>query len=141
MGKKVKFGIAFSIIFLALGYLIFMATKSAGMYYLTLPELRAQAEEFRGKVVRLNGMIVSDSVVKDPSDEFSMIFELTDEKGRERPLKVFYKGVPPDLMHKDGVTLIAEGTYNEKDDTFMAKELLVKCPSKYESKSKERIDG
>lgn len=72
MARKIKFGIAFSIIFLALGYLIFMATKSAGMYYLTLPELRAQAEEFRGKVVRLNGMIVSDSVVKDPSDEFSM---------------------------------------------------------------------
>lgn len=40
-------------------------------------------------------------------------------------------------MHKKGVTLIAEGTYNEKDDTFMAKELLVKCPSKYESKAKE----
>ncbi len=132
MAKKLKFGIAFSIIFIALVYLIFMATRNAGMYYLTLPELRANAEVFRDKVVRLNGMILPDTMVKD-SLGYSLVFYLTDENAEERPVKVVYNGMPPDLMHKEGVTLIAEGTYDIEKDIFIARELLVKCPSKYES--------
>jgi cytochrome c-type biogenesis protein CcmE len=91
-----------------------------------------QAEELGARKVRVNGEIVKDTLNFD-SKAINLVFTLKDIKGPQI-LNVVYKGAPPDLIEEEGVTLVAEGSYDKKQNIFVSQKLLVKCPSKYEKK-------
>ncbi len=113
-------------------YLVFLGMKEGTMYYLEVSEFVEQAEELGARKVRVNGEIVKDTLNFD-SKAIMLVFTLKDIKGPQI-LKVVYKGAPPDLIEEEGVTLVAEGFYDKKQNIFVSKRLLVKCPSKYEKK-------
>ena len=50
-------------------------------------------------------------------------------------MDVSYEGVLPDTM-QEGQELVVHGVYDGVAKTFRAKEILTKCPSKYEAKAK-----
>lgn len=116
-------------------YLVFLGMKEGSMYYLEVSELFSRLDDLGETKVRVNGEIVPGSVSYTPAT-MKLIFSLKDIKGSQQ-LNVVYKGTPPDLLEEEGVTLVAEGSYNRKKGVFEAKKLLVKCPSKYE-KEKDR---
>jgi cytochrome c-type biogenesis protein CcmE len=91
-----------------------------------------QADQIGNRKVRVNGAIVKNSLNFDP-EALKLVFTMRDTKGPQR-LNVLYRGAPPDLIEEEGVTLVAEGSYDKNQKVFVSKKLLVKCPSKYEKK-------
>ncbi len=118
-------------------YLVFLGMKEGSMYYLEVREFFNRLNELGGQKVRINGAIVPGSVNYD-TGSMKLSFLLKDNEMENSPrVKVVYKGSPPDLLEQEGVTLVAEGSYNSRTGVFEAKQLLVKCPSKYEKKEEE----
>jgi cytochrome c-type biogenesis protein CcmE len=132
MRKKTKVVVIFIFLVASFTYLVILGMKEGTMYYLEVSEFVKQAEQIGDRKVRVNGTVIKDTLNFDPKT-FMLVFTLKDTKGSHR-LNVIYKGAPPDLMDKEGVTLVAEGSYDRKQKIFVSKKLLVKCPSKYEKK-------
>jgi len=132
MNRKTKVIVISILLVASFVYLVFLGMKEGTMFYLEVAEFVEQAEQIGDRKVRINGAIVKDSLNFDPKD-LKLVFKLKDTKGPEL-INVVYRGAPPDLIEEDGVTLVAEGSYNKKQNIFVSKKLLVKCPSKYEKK-------
>lgn len=136
MNERTKIIIIASILITAsFIYLVFLGMKEGSMYYLEVSELFDRLDDLGQKKVRVNGEIIPNSVNFD-LNTLKLNFSMKDIKGSQR-LNVVYKGTPPDLLEQEGVTLVAEGSYNRELGIFEAKKLLVKCPSKYEKKEGE----
>ena len=123
---KLKFIIAIAIIALTVGQLVYGGVKDTMVYYLTVQELRAQVPTVYDSRVRVSGMVVPGTIVKDNNG--SLEFQITD--GTET-IDVQYEGIIPDIF-ADDVEAVVEGVY-AKNDVFEADTLLAKCPTKYES--------
>jgi cytochrome c-type biogenesis protein CcmE len=136
MNERTKIIIIASILITAsFIYLVFLGMKEGSMYYLEVSELFDRLDDLGQRKVRVNGEIFPNSVNFD-LNTLKLNFSMKDIKGSQR-LNVVYKGTPPDLLEQEGVTLVAEGSYNRERGIFEAKKLLVKCPSKYEKKEGE----
>ena len=116
-------------------YLMFLGMEEGSMYYLEVSEFFGKLDEIGQTKVRVNGEIIPGSLNYN-TNSMELGFSLRDIDGSGE-LKVVYKGTPPDLLDEEGVTLVAEGSYNKKTGIFEAKKLLVKCPSKYEKKEED----
>jgi cytochrome c-type biogenesis protein CcmE len=127
---KAKVIIASVLIMGAFSYLVLIGMKEGSMYYLEVGEFIDKADELGERKVRINGEVVNGSLDFN-SQSLLFAFSLRDTK-RSDVLNVIYKGTPPDLIEEKGVTLVAEGSYDKMKKIFVAKKLLVKCPSKYE---------
>lgn len=132
MTSRSKITIVTIIMLSLFGYLMFIGLKEGSMYYLEVAEFTAKADSLGNEKVRVNGEIVPNSVKYDLETQ-TLTFTMKDTKGPER-LNVMYRGVPPDLLEDEGVTVVAEGRYVALSNTFASDKLLVKCPSKYEKK-------
>jgi cytochrome c-type biogenesis protein CcmE len=89
--------------------------------YVTIDKLATQ-----GQGVHVVGQIVPKTLQQDTMAG-KVNFKLSDPTGE---LKVAYSGPPlSDLSRATQVVVIGSMV----DDTFQAKQMLVKCPSKYES--------
>ncbi|NOX19847.1 MAG: cytochrome c maturation protein CcmE [Nitrospirae bacterium] len=118
----------------AFGYLLFMGMQEGSMYYLEVSEYLKKIDELGDRKVRVNGRVVKESLDFD-SKNLVLRFLLMDIKSDDK-LSVLYHGSPPDLLGQDGVTAVAEGHFDKSQRVFLANQLLVKCPSKYERKEK-----
>ncbi len=126
MKNKIKV-IIISITFLSsFVYLLFLGIKEGTMFYLEVSEFVQQVDKIGDRKVRI-------STLNFDPETHKLVFTLKDTKGPEI-LRVVYKGAPPDLMEEEGITLVAEGSYDKRQNVFVSKKLLVKCPSKYEKK-------
>jgi cytochrome c-type biogenesis protein CcmE len=132
MNRKIKVIVISILLVASFAYLVLLGMKEGTMFYLEVSEFVEQVEQLGERKVRVNGAIVKDSLNFDPKD-LKLVFKLKDTKGPEL-INVVYRGAPPDLIEEDGVTLVAEGSYDSRQNIFVSKKLLVKCPSKYEKK-------
>ena len=132
MKRQMKFAILGGVVIAALTYLMYVGIQTGSMYYLSVSEFMVQKESFNGRKVRVNGELLVGSVRYDPKD-LELRFILKDEE-TGHTLPILYRGAPPDLLEQEGVSVVAEGVYDEETGTFKADQLLVKCPSKYERK-------
>jgi len=132
MKTNYKIVFVFIVLIVTFSYLVFTGIQEGSMYYLEVSEFVNKKETLAGKKVRINGRVVKKTLHYNPS-QMLLSFELADTKTNDR-LKVLYHGTPPDLINKEGITTVAEGYYDRKSNVFIAKQLLIKCPSKYERK-------
>lgn len=88
----------------------------------------AQASE---RSVQLVGFLGSTGSY-DPAGKF--VFDMQDETGQQ--VKVIY-GKPKPANFEQAVSLVAIGHYDEQQSAFMADDLLVKCPSKYQEAAQQ----
>jgi cytochrome c-type biogenesis protein CcmE len=97
----------------------------------------AEAKESRNDSLHLAGTLVKDTVHTDPS-KGQISFKLQDKTGARA--EVVYVGSTPGNL-KEATKVVAVG--GMKNDTFLAHQLLIKCPSKYEGKpgEKEPVQG
>ena len=85
----------------------------------------AEAKEAKG-LVQVSGLVKDGKSAYDGAGNFT--FTLTDDKGNELP--VLYKRVKPGNFDQ-AIGVVAIGRY--KGSVLEAEQLLVKCPSKYET--------
>ena len=123
---KLKFIIAILVIAAALSYLVFAGVKDTMVYYLTITELEDKVPSVYGERVRVSGIVVPGTIVKDK--EGNLKFQITDGN---KSINVAYSGIIPDIF-QDDVEAVVEGEYKENNQ-FEADVLLAKCPTKYES--------
>ena len=94
--------------------------------YVSIAEARSSAN-----AVQVKGLLDKNFVPQQTCDEFT--FSLQDEDTGET-LRVKFDGVKPDQFD-EAYHIVAVGKFDSSDDSFHAKKLLIKCPSKYEGQN------
>ena len=115
------------ILIAAVGYLLFLSFNSSVSYYVTVSEFYDRETELTDTNIRVAGKVTEGPIVWD-AEALELRFTIT-EGGRN--MLVSYHGSQPSGL-KEGSNLMVEGKY-ESDDVFRATQLILKCPSKYES--------
>ncbi len=112
--KKRWFLVAAVVLALGLSYTAYSLVIHTGADYLTISELKSQAESLYDQQMRIGGKVAPGSINWD--DEVQVMrFVLTDDR---ESLTIVYKGIVPDNF-KPGADLVVEGKYYP-DDTFEA---------------------
>jgi cytochrome c-type biogenesis protein CcmE len=85
--------------------------------------------------LRVSGYVVGESIAYNPQAS-SLSFDIVDSHDelsstvQVSTLRIVYTGPKPDLLQHEAQA-IAEGKLNP-DGTFMANNLMLKCPARYE---------
>ena len=150
-GSRTKFIIGGLLIVAAVVYLVISSTQASAQYFMTITEVKAKGASLGERELRLSGAVLGDSIQYD-SQNLRLTFTIADipadnaeieaqgglaavlhaaVQDPTRPtLVVVYDGVMPDLL-KNEAQAIVTGKIGA-DGVFYAKELLLKCPTKYE---------
>jgi len=117
--------------------MVFLMARTVGgakedkLYYLEVDEYLSKPTD---SPVRLAGFVVDGSIGKDPAG-LAVKFQIRGDSGAQA-IPVFFDsrsagGRVPDTF-VDGSQVVVSGQMGE-DGVFQAKQLLAKCPSKYEA--------
>lgn len=134
----VKVGTVFVVLAGALAFLLFGSEASDAFVYSKLVhEVTADPGRFQGRELRVEGDLKMGSV-KFREDPCEWRFTLK-KKGEEMPVR-FPECVVPDTFRDDmPLEVTVQGTYQE-NGTFLANQVIPRCPSKYEMKQR-KADG
>lgn len=115
--------------------IIFTAMQGSTVYYQTVAEYSQKISSgvIPDAAVRVNGKVLPDSISYN-ANHTAVSFKTVDLKDPNSVLNVNYSGVIPDTF-KDDAQVVVTGTFNRSSETFVANEMLAKCPSKYQSTS------
>lgn len=118
---------------LAVGFMIYSAFPGNVRYYLEVSEFLGGAEYQDGRALRVSGKLAPDSFHREGNGT-QAYFRLVDKggDGSGPSLPAAYDGVMPDLFFNPHSEIILEGSYG-REGVFNADNILVKCPSKYQS--------
>jgi len=154
-----KFIIGGILILAAIVYLIVSSSQANAQYFLTVDELNSKADQMTGREIRISGAVIGDTIQFDATT-LDLTFEVVHIPGDNaeieelgglaevlhqavnnedlRRLKVIYNGPKPDLL-KNEAQAIMTGILRE-DGVFMANELLLKCPTRYDEAVPEQAE-
>lgn len=124
----------------ALTYLLSTSMSEQMEFFHPADVVIVKAEELKGQRMRMGGHVVKGSIAQK-TGTLDYIFDVKPIAGMlkhpeafDKSIRVRYNGVVPDTF-KDDAEVIVTGTLGQ-DGTFIAKDLLAKCPSKYEAQAK-----
>ncbi|MGA2112280.1 MAG: cytochrome c maturation protein CcmE [Anaerolineales bacterium] len=159
-GVRLKFLIGGGLILIAVAYLIFSSTQTAGQYFMTVQELQSHATNLGGRTVRVSGAVVGGTIrydVKDLRLTFTIanvpgdMNEVNREGGlaavlhaavldpQAPRLQVIYAGPEPDLLRPEAQAIITG--HLGADGVFQADELLLQCPTRYQEALPSQAQG
>ena len=148
------------VILAAVVYLIISSTSAGAQYFFTVDELYAKGEDAYGTPARVAGAVIGETIDYDPENltlRFTVAHMpadnevLEDEGGLAEALhlavtdpsrtkmEVVYYGVMPDLLQHEAQAIMT-GELGE-DGVFVADELLLKCPTRYDEAVPEQAEG
>jgi cytochrome c-type biogenesis protein CcmE len=155
-----KFIVGGLLIVAAVIYLIASSTQASAQYFLTVDELREKGDSVQNRELRISGAVIGDTIKYDqqtltltftvaaiPGDNAEIeaqgglaevLYQAVNDPNRAR-LEVKYNGVKPDLLRNEAQAIMT----GKLDDNgvFIADELLLKCPTKYEEALPEQAEG
>jgi cytochrome c-type biogenesis protein CcmE len=141
MNKKLlQIGGSVVVIVSALTYLLSTSMSEQMEYFHPADVVIVKQSELAGQRMRMGGFVEKGSIAQKPGT-LEYVFDvkpipqmMKHPEAAGKTIRVFYKGVVPDTF-KDDAEVIVSGELG-KDGNFHAKDLLAKCPSKYEAKEK-----
>ncbi|MCS6797800.1 MAG: cytochrome c maturation protein CcmE [Myxococcota bacterium] len=109
--------------------------QSAFVYSKTVTELLSSPQAHAGRRVRVEGELREGSIRfrREPCEWRFVIHE----KGRELPVSFPQCVVPDTFRDGRGITVTVQGRL-QSDGTFLATEVVPRCPSKYEMEQRRR---
>jgi cytochrome c-type biogenesis protein CcmE len=107
--NKVKFIVGGLVIVGLIAYLIISSVQQAGAYYREVGEVLAQKDALVGKNLRVSGNIVTNSVTYDAA-KMDLNFVISDPTDANKTLPVYFHGVKPDQITREGASAIIEGS-------------------------------
>ena len=126
MKKSYVIGGVVIVLAVAMAMYSFQSTLTS---YVSVSEAKAS-----NRPVQVAGIVVEGTDRYDLNSN-NLLFTLREDSGDQ--MKVEYDGPRPGNF--DNVTkVVAIGKYEPKRKVFLARELLVKCPSKYEGRVQEK---
>ena len=113
------------LIVLLLGFIAYAGMNLAESVtpYVSIAEARTSTNN-----VQVKGLLDKNFAPVQTCDEFT--FNLLDEETGET-MRVKFDGIKPDQFD-EAYHIVAVGKFDASDESFHAKKLLIKCPSKYE---------
>ena len=123
MKNKYLFGGAIIVVFLSL--MVYLFTQSNIKYENNFAQVMNQT-----KTVKATGSWIKDKSYKIDRSNNTFTFYMQDEHGNV--MKVVYDGTIPNNF-ESARSVVVTGKY--KDGYFHAREILTKCPSKYEGEN------
>jgi cytochrome c-type biogenesis protein CcmE len=96
----------------------------------------AEAKEASGTLVQVIGKLDASVPLKHTEKEF--FYTIVDDS--KVKMNVVYTGVKPQNFERAD-QIVTRGRYNTGKNVFVADNILVKCPSKYEEEHPERVKG
>jgi cytochrome c-type biogenesis protein CcmE len=121
-----RYFIGGGILLAAVIYLLYLSFGNAVSYYVTVSEFYDRETELHDINVRVAGKVLASPIDWDAKD-LELRFTIT-EGGKNMP--VVYHGTQPSGF-KAGSTILVEGRFGS-EGVFQARQLILKCPSKYE---------
>ncbi|EMR02971.1 cytochrome c maturation protein CcmE domain-containing protein [Cesiribacter andamanensis] len=126
-----KFSHILGILVIAVAVIIIISTTGDASSYVNFEQAKAMAVN-DSREIHVVGTLKKDPqghvVGISPSpDKLSFSFLMVDEQGREQLVR-YNEPMPPDFLRSEQVVVI--GRY--QGNSFVAKQILLKCPSKYQ---------
>lgn len=149
--NRLKFIIGGVLFAAAVAFMVISASKATAEFFLTIRELQDSEKDLSGQNLRVSGAVLGESIFFDRETEqlhFTIAHIPGDEEEIEQQgglnavlhqavvdpdnphLDVIYSGPQPDML-RDEAQAIVTGTLGP-EGIFIAEELLLKCPTKYE---------
>lgn len=128
--KNIKFIVGGIVVLGLIAYLIFSAVSSAGAYYREVHEVLDQKTFLTGKMLRVSGNIVPNSITYDATT-LDLNFKISDPTDANKQIPIHFHGVKPDQMDREGSSAIIDGSLRP-NGAVDADQLMLKCPSRYE---------
>lgn len=157
--NRIKFLIGGALFLAAVIFLVISATQATAQFFMTVREVHETTKDLTGQNLRVSGAVLGESIHYD-SDSGLLQFTIAHIPGKDREIEalggldlvlhqavndpdnqrldVRYAGVKPDML-KDEAQAILTGRLDQ-EGVFIAEELLLKCPSKYEEALPEQVD-
>ena len=158
--NRLKYFIGGGLFLIAVIFLIISATRATAEFFITVRELKETEEDLTGQNLRVSGAVIGNSIAYDSaSNELQFVIAHIPGKDDEiraagglsivlhqavvdphsPRLMVVYQGAPPDML-RDEAQAILTGTL-DSEGVFLAEELLLKCPSKYEDAVPNQVEN
>jgi Cytochrome c-type biogenesis protein CcmE len=121
-----------AIVVIAAAIAIIVATAGDASLYVNFDQAYQMASQGNDNQIHVVGQLTKDEAgniigIEKSSDNLSFSFMLIDDNGKQQ--KVYYnEPIPPDFAKSEQIVVI--GGY--QNDLFIAKKILLKCPSKYQ---------
>ena len=122
--KAAKLGITGTVLALAFGLLLYTSLSESAEYYKHVDEVMANPQQWQGKKLQLHGFAHE---IGRKRDTLEYRFNV---ESSGKVIQAYYTGVAPDTF-KEGAEVVLKGTLSPDGTSFLAHELLAKCPSKY----------
>jgi cytochrome c-type biogenesis protein CcmE len=132
VSTRSKLVVALILVLGILFILIRSAVTHAASYYVTVSELYQKGSAAVNTETTVSANIVGRTVVWDPSKRL-LRFSIQDQAGGKL-LPVIFHGDRPDDFGNDWPVVVSGSL--EVNGVFQAKQLLIKCPSKYKAATK-----
>ncbi len=129
---KVKLIVGLIIVLGAVGLFFLSSAGGSKPVYYYSPSQIITEPALQHNRLRLEG-IIKPGATKMSRDKMDLYFTVSDKK---HGIRVHYHGAIPDAF-QDGLQVVVDGRMGPKG-IFEGKELIVKCPSKYQSESAPR---
>ena len=113
-----------SVLAITTALVLYALGQNISLFY--SPSQIATGEAPANRSIRVGGMVVPGSVVRDPRDSLSVQFKLTDY---QHTIDVTYRGILPDLF-REGQGIVAQGLLLDNQQV-KATEVLAKHDEKY----------
>jgi cytochrome c-type biogenesis protein CcmE len=134
------------VIALAVAYMVYAAFPGNTLYFVTVSEFMDDPKLHDGQTLRVAGALAPDTFRREDGTTLSR-FRLGDKQPDvpsvapgSLQMEASYVGVLPDLFFNPHSEIILEGHYDGHDQVFATDNILVKCPSKYQSMQADNPD-
>ena len=131
------------VIALAVAYMVYAAFPGNTLYFVTVSEFLDDPALRDGQTLRVAGALAPDTFRREDGSTLSH-FSLGDKQADvpgiapgSPQMEANYVGVLPDLFFNPHSEIILEGQYDGHAGVFATDNILVKCPSKYQSMQSE----
>lgn len=120
---------------------IIVSTTDSASQYVTFQEAKAMAQDGQDSKIHVVGELKKDASGKVVGIEYNpskdpnfLAFSLVDNNGKEQRVVCY---TPPASMRDfdKSEKVVVIGRYQAGQEQFLASEILMKCPSKYEEKN------
>lgn len=157
--NRIKFYIGGALFFVAVVLMVISVTQTTAEFFITVRDLKESASDISGQNLRVSGAVLGESIFYDTTTGY-LHFTIAHIPGDDNVIKasgglgavlhqavndpnnphlaVIYDGPPPDML-RDEAQAIVTGTLNS-DGVFVAEELLLKCPTKYEEALPQQVE-
>jgi len=158
--NRLKYIIGGGLFLIAVIFMIISATRATAEFFMTVRELKETKEDLTGQNLRVSGAVIGESITYDSASN-ELHFVIAHIPGKDDEIRaagglsivlhqavvdpdsprlmVVYQGAPPDML-RDEAQAILTGTLDSKG-LFLAEELLLKCPSKYEEAVPNQVEN